>query len=198
MLSLCVKRMTLFFVQKGIFPEEDREVYAYGFELLLSTIFSLLTVFVMSVFFGRITETLVFILTFIVMRIFAGGYHASNHLRCFLALISIYSLFLIILTFCGGRTILWLSGGFAVISLATVFLLSPVADKNKPLTEKETKTFRLRSRVVTVFCVMVIACGIAFLKGNFLVLSVSCGLFAVAASLTAAKIRNFFSGRDAR
>ncbi len=196
MLSLCVKRMTLFFVEKGLFQEEDREVYAYGFELLLSTVLNLLTVLVMAVFFGRIAETLCFLTTFIVMRIFAGGYHASSHLRCFLILLAVYSLFLIILAFFGGRTVSLLSGGLAIISFFLVFLLSPVPDKNKPLTGEETRAFRVKSRIVTICCVGIIVCGNVFLSGNALILSISCGLFAVAMSLGAAQLRNYISDKS--
>lgn len=37
-------KITAFFISQGIVPDEDREVYEYGFELLLADLFNFVSV----------------------------------------------------------------------------------------------------------------------------------------------------------
>lgn len=190
MLSLIVNRITLFFSVNKIIKEEDREIYAYGLELLLSTVFSLIAVVVISIIFGRFFETLVFLAIFILMRIFAGGYHASSHLRCFFILMFAYAVFLILLTYFDKSLYVWISNGFGLFSLGIIFWLSPVEDKNKPLSSKERKVFRLKSRVATVVCWIIIVFGSFLVPGNKFILTISFGMVIVAFSLIATALKN--------
>lgn len=48
MISKLAKSMALFFADKNLIAAEDKEVYAYGAELLLSTVFNLVIALVIA------------------------------------------------------------------------------------------------------------------------------------------------------
>lgn len=62
----------------------DREVYVYGLELIISTLAGVLSILVVSIMLSDIMAGLVFLLSFVPLRLFAGGYHASTYWKCFL------------------------------------------------------------------------------------------------------------------
>lgn len=70
---------THLFVTKGIVTEADAPIYAYGFEVLFSSLFTFGSIFVLAACFDFFVETLVFFAAFFPLRIYAGGYHASTN-----------------------------------------------------------------------------------------------------------------------
>ena len=59
------------------------DVYAYGIQNLLIFLFNLFSFMVIGAIFHTIMYTVVFILFYSVLRIYAGGYHASTAMRCY-------------------------------------------------------------------------------------------------------------------
>lgn len=74
---------------------DNYELYEYAIYILLSSAFHIATVIVLGLVFNLLTESLVFYLSFIVIRKFAGGYHAKTPTRCY-----IISIITIVLMLC--------------------------------------------------------------------------------------------------
>ena len=68
----------------GVIGESDKETYQYGLELLISTFINLVIMIWISIAFGHPLIIVPYLLAFIPFRLFAGGYHARNHLFCIL------------------------------------------------------------------------------------------------------------------
>lgn len=62
----------------------EEEVYVYGFELILSTLTGLASILILTVVFSEPMVGFLFIVVFVPLRIFTGGYHASTYGRCFI------------------------------------------------------------------------------------------------------------------
>lgn len=71
-----------FFIRQKVVPEEQREVYEYGFELSISSVIGILIVLAIGLVSGRFWESVVFYIAFCFTRLFTGGFHAPNHLLC--------------------------------------------------------------------------------------------------------------------
>lgn len=96
MIAQLSRKVSFFLIANGIIPETDREVYEYGFEVMLST-FSCFGVLAILAFVSRsITHSVLYILGFVPIRHYAGGYHAKTHFRCFLTILITYILSLLI------------------------------------------------------------------------------------------------------
>ena len=65
--------------------ESKADAYVYGYELLISSVVSVLLVILVSAVCGDVRYSLSFLIGFIPQRIYIGGYHATSHTRCYLA-----------------------------------------------------------------------------------------------------------------
>ncbi len=82
-------------VKKQSGKDQYLDIYAYGLEIILSTVVNLVIVILLGTLLGILKETLFFIITFSFLRILVGGAHASTHLRCItlftlIMLVSVY------------------------------------------------------------------------------------------------------------
>jgi accessory gene regulator B len=139
-------QITRSLIDNKVIDDQDKELYAYGLQLGITALLNILTTVILGIVMGRIWESVIFLLTYIPLRSYAGGYHAKNQFRC-----DVLSLLLIItaLTGCGLLT----SYDFAGMLLLTgsgiiIFLLAPVEDFNKRLNQEEMKNYRKKSRIL--------------------------------------------------
>ena len=82
--TLSQKLVRLFCEQKVI-DESKADAYVYGYELLISSVVSILLVILISIVCGDVRYTFSFLIGFVPQRIYIGGYHATSHTRCYLA-----------------------------------------------------------------------------------------------------------------
>lgn len=67
-----------------IIRNEDKELYSYGFWQGTVLLYNLITVIVIGLLFGMIRESIIFTITYGMIRPYAGGYHARTQLKCYL------------------------------------------------------------------------------------------------------------------
>lgn len=84
MLVRISKKCTDILLDNGKISEERRAIYEYGFELLFSTATCIAGILLLSLLGNCIRQAIVFLLYFIPIRIFGGGYHAKSYRSCFL------------------------------------------------------------------------------------------------------------------
>ena len=75
--------------QKAI-ENEYFDVYVYGLELILSFLFSTVVILLTGILLNALDIAIIFLIIFIALRRFTGGYHAPTYLQCKLTTISIY------------------------------------------------------------------------------------------------------------
>lgn len=76
--------------------EEQIEVYVYGLQALIYTAIPCLILLILSFIFNIPTQMIMWYFLFITLRKFAGGYHASHPLICFLYTIIIGTSYIIL------------------------------------------------------------------------------------------------------
>ena len=81
------KIITDSFILKGIIKKEDKEIYEYSYEVLISQAVYIFIMLFISILFKAFFETLVFFIGFYICRSLTGGYHASNYIKCHLLFI---------------------------------------------------------------------------------------------------------------
>jgi len=125
-------RMASVFVLYGESSEENADIYAYACGAVISFLVNILIGLVIAFFFGRVIEGIVFILSFALLRRYAGGHHAKTHLNCILAFSVI--LFLV-MAFISIASLLQLSSSIGVVvatfALLGIIALAPVEHTNK-------------------------------------------------------------------
>lgn len=132
---------------------DNYELYEYAIYILLSSAFHIATVIVLGLVFNLLTESLVFYLSFIVIRKFAGGYHAKTPTRCY-----IISIITIVLMLCIIKWILiinYLSIYYSLffselVCVLILCFLSPLYTENKLLNGKERTIYKIVSCVTSI------------------------------------------------
>lgn len=137
---------TDFLVQHHVIQFREMEIYSYGMELLLSTVLNFGFMILNSVFVLQMPLTFIpYTAVYIPFRLSAGGYHAKNHLSCILYTQSTYVLCVLFMKFMATHAVQFTLPIMGV-SLLIIWFLSPVESKNKPLSQKESKKAKQRSR----------------------------------------------------
>lgn len=138
-------------IKKNRIREEERTLYEYAYELLLNQTINLLLAVLVSVLFHEPVAVLLFLVSYIPLRSYCGGYHAGTHMRC-----TVVSTLLIIMVCCIMNCVKsgWILSYYPIafmLSSAVIIWCAPVADMHKPLDEAETARYRKRGRIVCGF-----------------------------------------------
>lgn len=146
MIRRTAEEMAFFFVKRGVIEKEDKDVYIYGSELLISEIICTLLVIGISLCTGEFIETLIYLFSYMSIRVYAGGYHASSYSNC----ITIFNLCYVGVMYV--MKIIQLLGLLKILELITfgaimiIWKLAPVEDLRKPLDEEERYIYRKKAR----------------------------------------------------
>ncbi len=173
----------------GIIEKEEAAICSYGLELLLLAGLEFASILIFAIFAGNFFYTVLFFASFLPLRIYAGGYHADTHLRCYLILLLVYGLF---------SAFMYVPTGFylpievisAVLTIGVVRKLAPIIHHNKTANETERAVYRKISiKIMAVETVLLLA-GMLWKRENRFVFAFSLGQFAVAFSMLAAFVKN--------
>jgi accessory gene regulator B len=137
MIQTAVNRVISNFIKEGIVTEEDRELYEYGMYHGITMAAGWITAIIAGIAMRMARQSLLFLIFFIPVRKYAGGYHAKSQLGCYLCSTIMLVAILVALKFCpfyyGVFTV---SLSFSAICL---WLLSPMAAPLKPVSLEDKK-----------------------------------------------------------
>ena len=137
-----------------IIIEEEQDIYQYGMELLTSTFINLLLIITIGLIFGKLPQTILFLLEYCIVKRYAGGYHASTHAKCILTFSVLYTIMLLGFQVFQVYRVTLSIFVTCIISIISVLILAPVEDKNKPLEREEIKLYSFRSKLILLFEVL--------------------------------------------
>ncbi len=116
--------------------DEERPVYVYGFELLISTLSSMTTIFCISLLINNLCYALFFFLFFFTLRLSTGGYHAKTYLKCFITTNIIFISTILLTELALFLEIKRVFPILVTISTAIVWIFSPIINNNHPCSDE--------------------------------------------------------------
>lgn len=135
-------KITELLINRDVISSENKELYDYGFFILLSQILYFIIALIFGIIFNVLLQSVVFYIAFQFIRKYAGGYHASTEGRCeIMSTLSILACIVMI----------WLSRSYdfslllfciSLVAVLVIALLCPLDAPEKPLSNKELKYFR--------------------------------------------------------
>lgn len=157
--------------------DEMQELYEYAIYILLSGVLHLISVVALGLCFNMILESLAFYCSFILIRKFAGGYHAKTPTRCYIfsVITSVVALCLIKLIGYSNSVYYYIFVAFEILCVLFIIVRSPLDNENKPLNAKEKKIFRILSVVISLL-LFVISLLLKWVGFDILSVSVSFGI----------------------
>lgn len=162
MMNSVVQRLTNQFVVNGIIRDEDREIYYYGLYQGILIIANVVTTIILGFLFKMVWQSILFLVAYIPLRIYGGGYHAKTQSRCYLFSVVLTSLVLLAIKFIPMTDFNIL--GFAGVGGIIVLGLAPIGDSNKPLNQLEKGIYKGRASIILFIEILV---AISLLVLNF-------------------------------
>lgn len=131
---------------------ELEDVYRYGIEVTISSILNICLVMIASVLLGNPLSGLSFLICFIMLRLFCGGYHANSYLKCnsLMVILFVVSHFGAKLLFHYNLTDYRLMSILLMLAFLPIYAFAPVKNKRKPLSERKAKKCRLLSIIIYI------------------------------------------------
>ncbi len=130
-------------IKHEIIDCEDADVYLYGFKQLLIIAAHLITYAAIAYLYHEIGLLIVFLVFFIPLRSFAGGYHTASQLTCFL--VSVTTVFGVLTVLKVGAIGLGSYRVMAIASYAIIAILAPRESGNKPYKDDDKAIYRKKS-----------------------------------------------------
>ena len=126
--------------------EEMKEIYKYGIEISVSSLINLMLIIFGGLLLGDLPAGLIFMILFIFLRSYTGGYHAETYLRCNIAFVFTFGV-----TFFVAQVISKLEYGMIIsfvlllLSYIPIWIFAPVKNRHKYLSEEKKKRRRIIS-----------------------------------------------------
>ena len=148
MLDSLAARIGKYLICNNVISKDDFPVYKYGLELLISSIIETVVICSLGAIFFSLFDAIVFIVCFVLLRSFCGGFHASSYLRC-----TIYST----LTFSAVAIMaeyvhidLTALAIMSMIDLTVIIIFSPVENSAKPIDQDHKPRLKIISVAVCI------------------------------------------------
>lgn len=87
-------KITVFLISQKIISAKDRDVYEYGFDLLIADCINFSLILLIGILWSQLKETVIYLIIFVGLRSVCGGYHAKTHCKCHICTIGAYIFFL--------------------------------------------------------------------------------------------------------
>lgn len=173
-------------IAASVVEEVDRELYVYGFFLLITRFFFFLVTIAFGCLLGIPFESVIFYIAFFLLRSYAGGVHAKTEMACtvwtMLALGT--TVFAIrVREFSSAEILLLL-----IFSNLSVFLFSPLDNIEKPLDADSRREYR---KICNILLIVydVIAVISVLIRAPALCYPVVCGLSLEGVLLSIGKVK---------
>ena len=181
---------------RNYISNESSELYEYCFVLVLSTVTSVLSIILIAVLTKTVLPSVIILISFLACRMCCGGYHARNHLLCYittllnhLCCLGLYILFL-------RHNNILIILGINSFSLCSLFFFAPTENSNNPMSDNQRKHHVIQCRVIAVLTVILSLFEIYFLSLQNPLFCASIGIFSASLSMIVSLIINKTEGGE--
>lgn len=136
------------FEKAGLVDESNDEIVKTGITRLENLLLDFLFASIISGILGNFLVGILFEFCYMVLRIYAGGYHASTPRKCLCftygsTLVCMIFIFILPMT-------KYIFAVLIAVFIGTIFLTTPIQSENKPLCNTEKKVYRRNSVFIAV------------------------------------------------
>lgn len=172
---------------------DDEELIRFGLEVMIEKLFFICIVAILGLLMNCFFESILFTLSFSIMREYGGGYHAETRKKCIV---------LSILTLVVSLSIIKLAENFQVLTfpicavafISAIYILikAPIDTPNKRFDEDEVRVYGRKARLLTVILLSV-ALFLWVLKFNDFAVTVLTGIIVQAYLMLKEQISNYIN-----
>lgn len=161
-------------IHAEIISKSDADIYMYGFFQLIMMTLNIMTTLLLGMLFHLLISCILLNLSYIPIRINAGGHHADSPIKCYIDSTIMNAVLLIVVKWFPihifvSITLFFLSG-------ILICILAPVETKNNPWSKAEKVGYRKRTRIILGIEIIVSAIALIF-KKNWIFEVIMLGIF---------------------
>lgn len=149
MIKRAVTRLVNTQIRLGTIQESDRNVYEYGYQLMIEAFINVVISLLLGAVLGCFKEVVFFLIVFMPLRSFCGGYHAAKTWQC-TVLSNLVVLLVIVVSkvslLAGIITSVYILGDIVIGGMIVLF--APVDNENRRLGEKERRRYKMTASVI--------------------------------------------------
>ena len=143
-MRVLAEKIGFFLARQNHVSSEEREIYSYGAEVILTTGSFICTALLVGFAIGRLEECILFLVAFFPIRSFAGGYHAPTASMCLVVSIGYMLVSFALSTLLTAASLPLL----VTAALIIVFACAPVIHPNSPHSQDHCEVLRFRARAI--------------------------------------------------
>lgn len=155
-------------IRKGKLRGSERNKYVYAYEILLNQLVNMFIAIVLALVFHELIAVLVFLVIYIPLRKYAGGFHAKSNEKCMICssvvivcVIVLNKVLHYVMNNWESFSIIWF-----ILVLAYVWRMAPIETPNKKLDEVERRTYKRKVHFICIVHMMLMVLNVLVLKGT--------------------------------
>lgn len=170
----------------GIITSDLYECYLYGVEAILMELLSLIIIILLGVLTHSIETTIIFLIVFISIRKFIGGYHADSNLRCNIIMSMLFLISVFVTKFNSKELAIVLNIVAFFVVLISFIGIGPIGNKNKTLDKSKIKKGKIISfhLFIVYYVISILLCK----QQSILSITISVTLIEIAVLLVIGKL----------
>lgn len=175
---------------------DDEEIVRLGLELMITKALFAIIIVIVGLLMECFFESVVFTLSFSILREYGGGYHAESRMKCFILSFLTLVVALGLIIFANNFQAITLPFLImAIISAVYILCNAPIDTMSKRLDEGEIRVYGSRARLITAMLLLA-AILLLFLGLNNLVFAVLTGIIMEAYLMLKGQIQNLKNGDE--
>lgn len=195
-MEIIISKAMRFISKDKDFDEDKEEIIRYGLEIMITKTLFAVVIVVIGLLMMCFWESVVFAMSFTLLREYGGGYHAETRKKCFV---------LSILTLIASLSIIKLAENFQVLTLpicvvafiSVIYILikAPIDTPNKRFDEDEIRVYGRKARLLTVVLLAVVLL-LWILKLSDFAVTVLTGIIVEAYLMLKGQISNYINREE--
>lgn len=137
-------------VREQIITADKQHLYAFAVYSLFWGLLPLFITMLLGIALGMVKEGIAFILPYILLRKFCGGYHLRTRGACIFALSLVIAMSLVFIKHIAISNSFLVLSILVVCSVVSIYIHSPIDSKARSLSPKEIKVFKQISQIIAI------------------------------------------------
>ncbi len=155
MIEALSRKILNYLLSSDAIEQDETDYYMYGIEITISSLLNVLLVFVIGLIFSAFAECVVFLCTFILIRQFSGGFHASSYFKCNAALCCTCIIVVLLQKFTHDLITIPAAICMSAVCVMIIIIRCPVENANKPIPKKRRPFYKMISAFIGICCACV-------------------------------------------
>lgn len=155
MIEIIAKKITQRWIIKNVISTDFAESYTYGIQAIILSLLSIIELLVLGIVIDELQSSIIFLIVFITLRRYTGGYHATTVVKCHSYTLILY-LVNIHLSKVVTLDITILFTAVLLLGVITIIIDGPVQNSNKQNNDSKLKKNKIKALYLYILICLIV------------------------------------------